>query len=381
MGLTILSKDKIAILTFKENNNYGAFLQAFSLQHVLEERGFDVEVIDYVRKLTIENSKLLKFWPKYSFKTMVSSIISYRRNLILDRKGNEVHDKLNLTKKKYYSNEELRFDQENWDNFVVGSDQVWNYVNSNFDPAFFLDFVENNSKKNSYAASFGSGKIPNEFPKKIENKNNDKNFKEAYKNYLSSFSNISVREKSGKNIIDGLLEKDVKVVLDPTLLITKEEWEVIVDHKPSDDKYILVYSIDNKKQMFAQAKKLSKELNLPIKQVFATPKSKLYGVKNVNANPFEWIQVFNNASYVITDSFHGTAFSINLAKPFKVFYHEGKNTYSRIDNLLEIVGLENQKMTNNSDVSKIEDIDYTSVRKKLDEERKKSYAFIDSSLK
>lgn len=376
-----MNRKKIAILTFKENNNYGAFLQAFSLQYILTKKNYDVEVIDYIRRLTIENAKLVKLWPQYSFKNMVNSIFMIRRNLILRNKAHEVHDKLNLSSKKYYSSEQLKKDEGNWDKFVVGSDQVWNYVNTNFDPSYFLDFVEDSRKKISYAASFGISEIPEEFPEGIDNITKETSFKKAYSNYLSSFSNISVREKTGKRIVEELTDKKAEVVLDPTLLITKEEWAKVAQVQPPKEDYILIYSLDNKKEFFEQAKKLSLKLNLPLKQVFAKPKSKFYGVKNVYANPFEWVEIFYNASYIITDSFHGTAFSINLGKPFRVFYHEGKNTYTRIDNLLEMFGLENQKMTADSIVTGKENIDYADVRQKLDAQREKSFEFIDKSLK
>lgn len=375
-----VNKKKVAILTFKENNNYGAFLQAFSLQYTLSKKNYDVEVIDYVRKLTIENSKLIKTWPQYSFKIMIKSIVSFRRNLILNKKAKEVHGKIKLSSKKYYSSDQLKQDQNNWDKFIVGSDQVWNYVNTNFDPSFFLSFVEDDSKKISYAASFGISEIPEKFPKEIEDVNGIGNFKQAYSEYLSSFSSISVREKTGKKIVTELTNKTAEVVLDPTLLITKEEWKKISQVRPVKDKYILIYSLDNKKEFFKQAKILSDKLNMPLKQVFAKPKSKLYGVKNIYANPLEWVEVFYNASYILTDSFHGTAFSINLEKPFRVFYHEGKNTYTRIDNLLEMVGLENQKMTATTVLSGEENIDYTLVRAKLDKQREKSLKYLDRNL-
>lgn len=374
-------KKKIGIVTFKGNNNFGAFLQAFSLQYVLSKKNYNVEIIDYIRQTTIENSKLIKMWPKHNLLTMIKSIIMARNNFILRKKVQSVHDKLNLSEKQYFTSEELHVDEMKWDKVIVGSDQVWNYNNTKFDPVYFLDFIDDNDKKVSYAASFGVSEIPEMFPKEINNITSEDNFRVAYAKYLEKFSSISVREQTGKTIVEELTNQQAEIVLDPTLLLTKEEWRKLARGENQQEEYILIYSLDNKKELFEQAQKISKKLNLPIKQIFAKPKSKKYGIKNIYTDPFEWVGSFLNASYIITDSFHGAAFSINLEKPFRVFYHEGKNTYTRIDNLLEMFGLENQKMTADSIVTGKENIDYADVRQKLDAQREKSFEFIDKSLK
>ena len=224
---------KIAIVTMNHGYNYGNKLQNYAMKRLYEGLGFEVSTISFqpsnndkiINKVSIIkkiNNKIIKIFFK-------------KREINRLNKFREFNTEyLNMTKKIYNNNNYKNIDTDMFDIFSVGSDQVWNSYFWDFSSFYLLDFVKEKYKKVSYAASFGVDDI-----KPI--------YKDKFKEYLSQFKSISVREQKGKDIIKSLINKDVPVVLDPTLMLNKEEWEKF-SYKPKkfpNKKYIFTYFLGN----------------------------------------------------------------------------------------------------------------------------------------
>ena len=342
-----MSNSKIATLTFHRAVNYGAVLQTYALQKSIEELGFNSEVLDYRSPFleTLHNPKDLS-----KYKSLIHYIYAVLKNRV--KKDNrkafcDFRDKYIKTSKEY-DNESVLTSEEEYDAFVVGSDQVWNYKCTDFDKTYFLDFVKNSNKKHSYAASVGINL-------------DDEAIADEYKRLLSDFNNLCVREEQGKAEIERLgLKADV--CLDPTMLLNAEQWKSIAK-KPKfyTGKYLLVYVIVETPSIFQTAKKIAQENNLNVIYIneFLLPQR---AVKNVSKlTPEEWLWLFYNAEYIVTNSFHGTAFSVNFKKQFTVEPLPVKtNVNSRITDFLELFGLSDRVASTPYNIN-FDLIDYSSI--------------------
>lgn len=362
-------KKKIGILTFWKSPNFGAFLQVFALQNRVNKLGYEAEIIgyDFEKRADLLKKKNL------SFRRRMIRIYTQLNILRTGRKIRKAQKTLPISQKKYHSSEELASSISDWYKIIVGSDQVWNYQITKNDTTFLLDFTDENPKKISYAASFGVETLPVNY--------NGINLKDQYATYLEKFSKIGVRELSGKSIVDELIIGQAKVVVDPTLLLTKEEWqELSIKAIPEKENYLLIYSLDNCLAMYEATFKYAEKCGLNIVQI-DTGRRKKYP-KKINyivVGPLEWISLFENASFVVTDSFHGTAFSINLNVDFAVFYHSEKNTYSRINDLLSLVSLLDRRFLENEEIPS-STIDFSKVENSLSIIRNDSLNYLSESL-
>lgn len=359
---------KIATIAFHRAINYGALLQVYALQNKIEDLGGECTVLDYRNDLLESKHKKMKL-------SYCKTIVDLRRYIFLSKGNNRKYEQFRLFS-NYYLNlskpyevlEELKKDEKKYDKFITGSDQVWNGAITDLDPAFFLNFIDGVSKKNSYAASFGFDNIPEEHRKQ-------------YYNMLKDYNYISVRESQGANIIKNLVNRDVPVVLDPTLLISKEKWyELCIDYT-KHEKYILIYGFGRCENLIKIAKILSKKKRCKIVHI-ANPYFKKIGCKYERApGPREFLGLFKNAEYILTNSFHGTAFSINFNKEFFVeLLQHGQNVNSRLENILTLFGLEERQIFSN-DISISENsIDYGKVNKVLDLERNRSIEFLNKLI-
>ena len=266
-----------------------------------------------------------------------------------------------LTKKKYFSYDALKEDAELCaDVFIVGSDQVWNYQITNYDTTYLLDFTEP-KKRLSYAASFGVSKI-------------SETLKQTYSELLGDFKYITVREKQGAKLVKDLCDRDVPVVLDPTLLLNIQDWKEISDLVSISSKKIVVYTLSRSDLLMNIANELSRITSFDVAVI--NPRTiNLYDKTSAyTSGPEEFINLFMNAEYILTNSFHGTAFAINFNKRFLVELPDGERgkLNSRIENLLEMLNLKD-RYVDCLDLRKMEaDIDWEKVNKILDVERKKS---------
>ncbi len=332
---------KVATITFHASHNYGSCLQAYALQRTIEKLGHDCEIINFRTKRQKEMYSIFtkRKGLKYVFKNL-THLLNYNA---LKKKHSKFEDfigkNLKVTSKEYNTLEELCDESFNYDCFVCGSDQIWNPMPSDFDWAYYLPFVKE-GKKIAYAPSFG----PFSFMGDGENKN-------KIGDYLKSFDAISVREKKSLEDIKALSAKSAEVVLDPTLLLEKDEWEsIMTDERIIKEDYIFLYTLFANPEIIKIAKKFSKKLKLPVvvsnftnQYDIITPFKKHY-----ECGPKDFLNLIKNAKLVLVSSFHGTVFSIKFKKPF---FAIGGNKDARISTLLEYAGLTDRSI----DISSFEE--------------------------
>lgn len=323
--------EKIGILTFHRAVNYGAVLQTYALCKAIDKLGGKPEVIDYRCKM-IEDFYYKPFSKDYSIKMNIKNLLFYgkqrKRNTAFEDFRNNL---IPVSTEKYYNSSEMKVIERIYDTFIVGSDQVWNYKCIGGDSAFLLDFVVNGKKKNSYAASLGKMTM-----EELEKMN--------FSNYLADYNQISVREKDGFDIVKKSCLKDVEINIDPTLLIEKEEWNKIAkcDEK---EKFVLVYSVNLPKKVIEIGRRVATEKRL--KLIVVTLENKYLPMQNEEnqsyCSPQKLLGYFANAEYIVTNSFHGTVFSIINQRDFITVKNDKLGLdNSRLETLLESLGLENR---------------------------------------
>ena len=364
---------KVGIITFHNAHNYGAVLQAYALQCQIEKLGYDVNIIDY-RNRNIEKSyKLIKLSknPIRCARTILESIKYYKKNKKRFEIFNDfINKKLKLTK-RYRSMNELKKYSPNMDIYITGSDQVWNYeIVGELSDAYTLNFGAKEVNRISYAASIGNSEIKDEY-------------KEKFKEKMPILNHISVREETAKRELKKLINKQMEVVLDPTLLLTKEEWNSKICNKENlKEEYILAYVVKPNEEYRKIVNNLSERTGLKVihfekKNVYNHELRSAYA-----ADPFEFVNLIKNAKYVVATSFHATVFSVLYHKNFFIIPHI--NTGSRIINLLDKLDIKNRVFYKLEDFIKYDfesKINYENVDKKLEEERKKSINFLKEALK
>lgn len=362
---------RIALITIHNANNYGAILQAYATYKILSRFG-DVDVIDYENRYISISLDLVRF------KFTIHGILGIGKDIFRLIPRYKVIKKFKTFRNKYFTmSKQINKNDINlpiYDLYVCGSDQIWNPTciseNSQIDEIYFLNFAPKGSKKFSYASSLGSYRF------NIQEKN-------KVSNLLNDFSFTSVREKDGKEHLESFLNKEVKHVLDPTLLLSKKEWIETFNLKENinEKNYILVYSVPKSKLIKDAIKYFSKKLNLPI---IALDQNLSMGTKVDkhirDAGPIEYLSLFLNASFVITDSFHGTCFSVNFQKQF-ISIAPGIHS-NRIESFLSRMNLENRIMRNKDDFENIINlIEYSNENSLLIELRNKSLLYIENSIK
>ena len=338
---------KIGIVTIYDFYNQGNRLQNYALEQVLIKMGHEVETFAITpKKIYIFYLKLGKLFPckrTRRIKNCQKWSDKYLHQRIIDS----------------CTFEELKERAKSFDYFVVGSDQVFNPRIIADENVTFLKFVEK-EKALAYAPSFGVEKLADELkPKFVEG--------------LSHISGLSVRENEGAKLIKELIGKDVPVLVDPTMLLTKEDWESFSKLKPVKEKYILTYFLNPKSEYKKKVKKIAKENNLKVININSNLD------KYYTSDPCEFVGLMRNADMICTNSFHGTVFSIMLEKPF-IYFDTSRDTKSRIKTLLSKMHLENR---NNLKIDKNDyfSVDFSFAKNQLEEERKKSAEFLKSVLK
>ncbi len=370
---------RIKTITCHDVYNYGASLQAYALQQYLTELGHDVQIVDYFPDYMDVNYRVR--WNKYVIPE-VSSLYKIRyipgikslyrikmsiqkMKFIWEKSGRKkAFDRfkmqyLRLTPERYRNIEDLRGARLSADVFIAGSDQIWNPLfNNGRDPSFFLQFGEGH--KISYAASFGVSSL-------------SFTDRENMQRWLSSFSKISVREKTGLKLLEGLGIKEGVQVPDPVFLLTKEYWGRLASSKIGNEKFVLVYNLGPLMQSIKEcAQQLAHNHGLKIVAVEELANISYADMRITDAGPCEFIELFAKASYVVTNSFHATSFSILFNIPF--FSYIKNATSSRITDLLSFCGLETR--LNSKDLNAC--IDWCEVNTKVAAFKEIGIRFLDS---
>lgn len=357
---------QIKLITFHGSVNYGAVLQSYALFEKISNLGYECEVIDYNRVQHHKN--FLHIELNLGIKSVVYQLLNYPRKFRLHRKFDKFTSSyMNLSKDSFNGTGALfggAFDCD--DIYLVGSDQVWNTRLTEENYHYFLDFVESDYKY-SYASSFGINDI-DDWPDKA-----------TVIELLKKFNRISVREETGRNIIRKHLGIDVDVVCDPTFLLRCEDWSQIAHSPNRSGKYVLLFLLSKNDDLVNLAKKLSDQLSIQVINIAYSVRNISYA-KNYNCvSPEEFLGLIQNAEYVLTNSFHGFALSLNFNKQvFVALSNIGRN--SRIVDLAERYGVSDRIIDDSFDINSIIPIDYDKVNNNIEKDRQKSIRFLEENL-
>ena len=355
----------IGILTFLRTLNYGALLQAYALQQVLSRAGFDNELIDY-RNKKIENFEFRRA------NTLKGRLVNIWKARHIDEKARAFEDFLEqkMTISPSFDRGTVRTCADRYDAIVVGSDQVWNPACTGSDPSFFLDFIDDSAKKKSYAASIGQSSLP-------------KGSALDFEVLLGDFSNVLVREKTAAEVIKRICPKITpEVVLDPTLLATKDIWTNLVpSSSPLSEKYVFVYSVGERVNCIRIARDLAKKFGYRIVHVQQNSANPTFGAVDLYApSPTVFLNYLAHSECVVTSSFHGVCFSLQFERPFVVSLPGGPNARnSRMTDLLDLLQIRGQTTSSPQFDGSLE-VEYRHVNELLATERTRSQMLLLKSL-
>ena len=300
---------KASVITLVLSDNYGAALQSCAFAHALKQCGAEPTFYRYQdwSRITYGMSKAAHA-KHFVFNCIKACLTQGVRQKRFDAFRESF---IPMTKRLYGNNSQLRQEPGDYDVYISGSDQIWNPKLFIFDYSYFLDFAPEGAKRISYASSFGSAGF-------------DPAYKEKCGKLLDSFSHISVRENSGKAIVSHICGKEAAVCLDPTLLLNKEDWAPMMENASKQAKNfngILCYHMPGdglvQSAIESLARQLQEKTGLPIMRLGIKEHQSLRypkGETDIKAGPAEFLAYFAGAKYVVTNSFHGTAFAMNFGK-------------------------------------------------------------------
>ena len=334
-------KKNIKIYTLYSSLNFGAFLQAYALQEFLKNKKYNVSFCEINQNM---KNEIRRHIIRKDIRKIPINYIQYRKY------------------KKCWNN--LIINNDNVSDAkacIVGSDEIWNIKNHSFyhAPEYFgFNIVNKNIISYAPSSNLTTSKDLLEYDSNLN---------------FNNFSNISVRDKNTKSLVESMSNKKATLVLDPTMLIddyTPYEKEIKVK-----EKYILVYGYKFKESEIAAIKRFSKKKNL---KLYSIGMPQMWCNKQITATPFEFLSYIKNAEYIITETFHGTIFSILYNKTFASYV----NNKSKVKDLLERMHLENRDVSikNNLEEMLNEEIDYKKVNKTLEKEREKSINWLIDAI-
>lgn len=377
----------VGVITIYNVNNYGAELQAYATQKVLQLMGYDAELINYPfyknsRHIPTDASKpvfpmpfkkKLEEWayPKVAnLKLFVQHTISEEKRLTNFARFHNWYTKFSP---EYRTIEALFSAEKKYDAYIVGSDQVWNPgVYSSLDP-YFLKFAPKDRKRISYASSFGVSSFPNYT-------------KEYYKEALSGLDYISVREENAVQIVKDLSGREAQWVLDPTLLLNVPEWmDVANPIADLPEKFVLLYELTPCSYLKELSLKIANEKGIKVVRITkdAALIEKDGSIFNAtNAGPSEFLWMFDLADFVVTNSFHGTAFSINFNKDFYVVTPARMKNNSRQQSILRLFNLSERIIKEGEALPDKNQwkVDFEPVNSILEREREKSKEYLKNAI-
>lgn len=371
---------KVGIMTMHRKFNFGSALQTYALQRTILKLGYDCDVIDYLYPNSYHIGKNI---PQPVEVSRLAKVKDQIGRYLTSQKEREcafsefMSGYIKLSKEQYPTIESLLQSPPQYDIYVSGSDQVWNTKYLHEDPTFLLKFAPQDAKRISYAASFGNSSL-------------DQRHAALYRDNLQKFSSISVRESSGVQIVADLIDRQSQVVLDPTFLLSADDWMPLAIKPELEGPYILCYFLHYtfNPQPYADmvARQISKATGY--KLVFILPdayKGKMLDprVHTVfRAGPREFLGWFANAEIVLTTSFHGTAFSINFEKRFLSIVDDAPTLDCRQKSLLEELDMRDQILPMSAplpDLSRLQP-GYAESNKLLETARRKSFEYLCDSL-
>lgn len=335
---------KAGILTFHDAHNYGAVLQAYALKKYINKLGIDTKVINYHHH-TIPDG-----YPKDDNEKRWEKFNKFIKELI-------DHDEIVYDCEEDLENLDIDF-------WICGSDQIWNTeITRGLNKGFVLDF-NTKGKKISYAASMGIPEIPREH-------------EEQFKESVNKLDFISVREQSLKQYIENLTDKEVIKTIDPTMLLDKNEYEDLsVENKYGD--YVLINALGPDERLTQIAKKIAKEKNTKIIELNDRYIENYFCKQVSDAGPEEYLSLMKHAKAIVTNSFHGTIFSIIFEKEFYTITRLNRN--SRMENILDIIGMRDRLLEEVEDLDNVKQQNYDEAYERLEKEKEKSEMFLKNAL-
>lgn len=353
---------KVGIVTFQRAHNYGAVLQCLALQEAIRGLKHDVLVIDHI------NDKLKRSYPDGSLRVNGNGIQKIKKLLRHVLMRTRVRKRFNIFSRFINSNYNLsENEQEFFDAIIFGSDQIWNGSITDNDP-FYWGEGTNTKKKIGYALS--AGNEDNQLPFHLQQ--------------IKQFFNIGVRENSLLLHLKNLGVENACTVLDPTLLLDKNGWIKLLDLNPRQnpkDKYLVVYSLRGRDKTLKFAKRIARNRKLKLIEIGASVSVIPHIGRMELKGPKEFVELIKNATYVVTDSFHGTVFSIIFNRPFiSINLEDGHD--GRVANILKELDLSQNHITtlNNSDIDSIGMYDIKKINDRLKLLRRHSMDFLSSNL-
>lgn len=370
---------KIGILThFHKSTNYGGVLQAYALCESLNKSGHSASQILYKHSVTSISA------PRLTCKSFFRKTREYIERRIYKNRNREIRRKKEAAFASFresvphtsveYSSNTIAQVSGDFDIFITGSDQVWNPLW--YDPAYMLEFVRKDTPKISYAASLGVG---------------DLNCEQEYifRKSLSDFEGISVREKTAAELLSPLTEKEVRVCVDPTLLLSAEDWNVVASERIVNEKYVFLYLLGNDVHTRKLAEKFAAHHGMKLVTIpdllgtFRKNDRKIHADFIEDATPRDFISLIKYAEYVLTDSFHACVFSLLYKKEFFAFHRGGLiKMGSRIKDLLNLFEC-SERFSSDKSLERIlscEPIDYTKEFVLFDKEKKASLDYLASYI-
>lgn len=367
---------KIGIITFHNSYNCGSMLESYAMQTVVNKIAGNAEIINFSN---IGQRKLYSvFCENNTLKNIIKNILLFphRKRIIFNNsKYEDFKNKYMNLSKEYSSMDEL--DDSDYKTVVAGSDQIWNITIEDGDDAYFLPWVKN-AKKVAYSPSFGAKNI-------MDYSSNPGKYKEM----INDFDSLSIREKNGRKWIKELCNKEVEVLLDPTLLLNVEDYNKLEYNDLNiKEKYIFFYSPSFNRKICKYVKQIASKYNLKV----ITWSAKSYYLKMIKTfgfeladfeNPSMYLSLIKNAELVMTTSYHGTIFSTIYRKKFIVIKNGGMyGNDDRVKTLLEQIHMESRLMPFEFDpnYNYLEKIDYSNYDKFLPALKKKSIDYLKDNL-
>ncbi|SHJ48885.1 polysaccharide pyruvyl transferase family protein [Pseudobutyrivibrio xylanivorans] len=358
---------RVGIITFHFVNNFGGALQAYALQRAVKEQcKVDVEIVDY-RNWFIRFTDRVRLLPiTTNVKEFFSGWATMGQRAGRRHKFGRFALKYSQLSRKYISHFSLRRCPPGDDKYICGSDQIWNpFLTAGVSYNYFLQFEKNPANKIAYAPSFGSENINKRYHNKI-------------RNYIGSIGYLSVREKAGQEFIKELTGRDAERLIDPTFLLTKEDWDGVGCERIEEHPYILLYIMQRDQEVYEYARKIKEQMGIKLIEISR------YGYNPgfvdetlVDVGPMEFLALFRDAEYVCTNSYHGLAFSIIFEKQFCLI--PCKRFRARINNMLDLLQIDI-----NSDGDDWESLtatyDREFVKEVIERERQKSIQYLKDSI-
>lgn len=361
--------EKVGIITVYQNTNYGSILQSFALQRKLKDLGYHGENLKYhLRTPPTKRNKLRNIVRNPSLLARLFYRARYhsREDMFAEFLRTAINVSSYTVEHILEGNEEAI---QTYHKYICGSDQIW--APNQFNEIFFLSFVPKTDRRIAYAPSIGLPEIPRELIGQ-------------YCKLVNAIDHISVRENKGAELIKEITGRDVEVVVDPTLLLTKDEWSEHAKSKRLDDPYILCYFLGSNVEHRSWVERLSNKTGYKIVVLPFATKDFYWGDERLfEVGPREYLSLIENAKAVCTDSYHGMLFSINFNKEFYAFLrfeeNDELNQNSRVFNLLDRLDLSDRIVDPNSD-DEYGRIAWELVNSTVKDERNRSVEYLKRSL-